>query len=416
MIEANLKDAETKMHKSLEALGKEILTIRTGRASPSLVDKIPVEYYGNPTPLNQLATITVPEPRLILIQPWDRTIISAVEKAIQKSELGLNPGNDGQLIRVPIPPLNEERRREYARLVKRYAEGAHVAVRNIRREQVDRVKSLEKEKKISADEAHRGGDQLQKLEPKSWRSSAQIPQVSQLPPPEHVAIIMDGNSRWARERLLPRVMGHKAGIEAIRRVAEAADKRGIRVLTLYAFSTENWSRPRDEVDALMNLFSETIRREVDELAERGIELRFSGRLQDLSAPLQEQMRQANERTRVSGRAILNIAINYGGRQEIIDAIHELANEGADLTQLDEVGLASHLYTRGLPDPDLVIRTAGEMRLSNFLLWQAAYSEFYSTQTLWPDFGGTDFDEALASYQRRVRRFGARPEEVSNRGR
>jgi len=240
--------------------------------------------------------------------------------------------------------------------------------------------------------------------------------VSQLPPPEHVAIIMDGNSRWARERLLPRVMGHKAGIEAIRRVAEAADKRGIRVLTLYAFSTENWSRPREEVDALMNLFSETIRREVDELAERGIELRFSGRLQELSAPLQEQMRQANERTRVSGRAILNIAINYGGRQEIIDAIHELAKEGADLTQLDEVSMASHLYTRGLPDPDLVIRTAGEMRLSNFLLWQAAYSEFYSTQTLWPDFGGADFDEALTSYQRRVRRFGARPEEVSNRGR
>ena len=154
---------ENKIQKSLEALGKEILTIRTGRASPSLVDKLPVEYYGNPTPLNQLATITVPEARMILIQPWDRTIIGAVEKAIQKSELGLNPGNDGQLIRVPIPPLNEERRREYARLVKRYAEGAHIAVRNIRREQVDRVKALEKEKKISADEAHRGGDQLQKL-------------------------------------------------------------------------------------------------------------------------------------------------------------------------------------------------------------------------------------------------------------
>jgi undecaprenyl diphosphate synthase len=240
--------------------------------------------------------------------------------------------------------------------------------------------------------------------------------VSQLPPPEHVAIIMDGNSRWARERLLPRVMGHKAGIETIRRVAEAADRRGVRVLTLYAFSTENWSRPRDEVDALMNLFSETIRREVDELARRGIELRFSGRLHELSTALQDQIRQANERTRVSARAILNIAINYGGRQEIVDAIRELARDGADLTQLDEASVADHLYTRGLPDPDLVIRTAGEMRLSNFLLWQAAYSEFYCTQTLWPDFAQADFDEALASYQRRVRRFGARPEEVSNRGR
>jgi undecaprenyl diphosphate synthase len=240
--------------------------------------------------------------------------------------------------------------------------------------------------------------------------------VSQLPPPEHVAIIMDGNSRWARERLLPRVMGHKAGIETIRRVAEAADRRGVRVLTLYAFSTENWSRPRDEVDALMSLFAETIRREVDELARRGIELRFSGRLHELSTALQDQIRQANERTRVSARAILNIAINYGGRQEIVDAIRELASEGADLTQLDVATVSGHLYTRGLPDPDLVIRTAGEMRLSNFLLWQAAYSEFYCTQTLWPDFGQDDFDEALASYQRRVRRFGARPEEVSNRGR
>ena len=227
---------------------------------------------------------------------------------------------------------------------------------------------------------------------------------------------MDGNSRWARERLLPRVMGHKAGIESIRRVAEAADQRGVRILTLYAFSTENWSRPREEVDALMALFSETIRREVDELARRGIELRFSGRVHELSPALQEQMRQASERTRVSARAILNIAINYGGRFEILDAVRELARDGADLTNLDEATLAAHLYTRGLPDPDLVIRTAGEMRLSNFLLWQSAYSEFYTTQTLWPDFGGADFDEALASYQRRIRRFGARPEEVSNRGR
>jgi undecaprenyl diphosphate synthase len=240
--------------------------------------------------------------------------------------------------------------------------------------------------------------------------------VSQLPAPQHVAIIMDGNSRWARERLLPRVMGHKAGIETIRRVAELADQRGIRVLTLYAFSTENWSRPRDEVDALMALFSDTIRREVDELGRRGIELRFSGRLHELSPALQEQMRQASERTRPNAQAVLNIAINYGGRGEIVDAVRELAREGADLTRLDEAALASHLYTRGLPDPDLVIRTAGEMRLSNFLLWQAAYSEFYSTPTLWPDFGEADFDDALGSYQRRVRRFGARPEEVPNRGR
>ncbi len=163
MIEDNLREAETKMQKSLEALGKEILTIRTGRASPGLIDRIPVEYYGNPTPLNQLASITAPEPRLIVIQPWDRTVITAVEKALQKSELGLNPANDGQVIRVPIPPLNEERRREYVRLVKRYAESAHVAVRNIRRDQMEKIKAAEKAKQVSTDDAKRASERLQKV-------------------------------------------------------------------------------------------------------------------------------------------------------------------------------------------------------------------------------------------------------------
>jgi ribosome recycling factor len=163
MIEDNLREAETKMQKSLEALGKEILTIRTGRASPGLIDRIPVEYYGNPTPLNQLASITAPEARLIVIQPWDRTVITAVEKALQKSELGLNPANDGQVIRVPIPPLNEERRREYVRLVKRYAESAHVAVRNIRRDQMEKIKGAEKAKQVSADDAKRASERLQKV-------------------------------------------------------------------------------------------------------------------------------------------------------------------------------------------------------------------------------------------------------------
>src|SRR3989442_6361056 len=180
-----------------------------------------------------------------------------------------------------------------------------------------------------------------------------------------------------------------------RRSAASATRRGIRVLTLYAFSTENWLRPRDEVDALMGLFSETIRREVEELGRRGIELRLSGRVHELSPALQEQMRQASERTRIGARVVLNIAINYGGRGEIVDAVRELARTGADLTQLEESSLADRLYTRGLPDPDLVIRTAGEMRLSNFLLLQAGHFQFYSTQNLWPEFGQADVDLANA---------------------
>jgi undecaprenyl diphosphate synthase len=240
--------------------------------------------------------------------------------------------------------------------------------------------------------------------------------MAQLPPPEHVAIIMDGNNRWARQRFLPRAMGHKAGIEAIRPVAEACDRMGVRVLTVYAFSTENWNRPKDEVETLMQLFGETIRREVEDCIRRGVEMRFCGRLAELPDALQEQMRQATERTRVNARAVLNVAVNYGGRQEIVDAIREMARAGVDLTQLDEAMVARHLYTRDLPDPDLIIRTAGEMRLSNFLLWQAAYAEFFSTPTLWPDFSDADLADALTAYNRRVRRFGSRPEEVTNRGR
>lgn len=235
--------------------------------------------------------------------------------------------------------------------------------------------------------------------------------------PVHIGIIMDGNNRWARQRLLPREAGHRAGVESIRRVAEACETAGVRVLTVYGFSTENWARPREEVDFLWHLFEETIPKEVDELAERGIELRFSGRVEELSASLQELMRSANRRTRENAHAVLNIAINYGGRSEIVDAIREMARSGADLRNLEEATVSDFLYTRGLPDPDLIIRTAGEMRLSNFLLWQSAYAEFYSTPTLWPDFGEVDLEQALIAYQSRVRRFGARPpEEVSHRAR
>lgn len=235
-------------------------------------------------------------------------------------------------------------------------------------------------------------------------------------PPVHIGIIMDGNNRWAQQRLLPREAGHRAGVESIRRVAEACETAGVRVLTVYGFSTENWSRPQDEVAFLMQLFEETIPREVDELAERGIELRFSGRVDELSPSLQQLMQEANQRTREHAHAVLNIAVNYGGRSEIVDAIRAMARSEIDLRTLDEAAISDFLYTRGLPDPDLIIRTAGEMRLSNFLLWQSAYAEFYSTPTLWPDFGEADLEQALIAYQSRVRRFGARPEEVSHRAR
>ncbi|MGC1183885.1 MAG: polyprenyl diphosphate synthase [Candidatus Dormiibacterota bacterium] len=223
--------------------------------------------------------------------------------------------------------------------------------------------------------------------------------------PRHIGIIMDGNGRWARRRGLRRSAGHRAGIQAIRRVMDAADKAGVHCLTLYAFSTENWSRPRQEVATLMRLFEQTLQAEVDELHSNGVRIKVIGRRQQLSTRLQKLVEDAERLTAKNSIGVLNVAINYGGRAEIVDGVRQLAAAGTDLSQLEEEQLAGALYTAGLPDPDLIIRTAGEMRTSNFLIWQAAYAELYVTETYWPDFGADDLRAALADYSGRNRRFG-----------
>jgi undecaprenyl diphosphate synthase len=223
--------------------------------------------------------------------------------------------------------------------------------------------------------------------------------------PRHIGIIMDGNGRWAGRRHLPRIAGHRAGVRAIRPVMQECDRLGVHVLTLYAFSTENWSRPGTEVSALMELFVETIQREIDELDDNGVQVRILGRRHELSPRLQEVVVSAEAQTLRNSNAVLNIAINYGGRAEIVDAVRAMAAAGEDLTQLDEAQLSRTLYTGGLPDPDLIIRTAGEMRVSNFLLWQAAYAELWVTETFWPDFGETELRQALADFAERERKFG-----------
>jgi len=221
----------------------------------------------------------------------------------------------------------------------------------------------------------------------------------------HLAIIMDGNGRWATKRHLPRIAGHKAGVNALRRVLECATDEGIEMLSVYAFSTENWGRPRAEVEGLMRLFWETIRSDIEKLHREGVRLRHLGRLQDLSPDIQKAVRDSVELTRNNTRIGLNVCFNYGGRAELVDAIRQIIADGRDPESITEELISSYLYTRGLPDPDLVIRTAGEMRVSNFLLWQSAYSEYYSTPTLWPDFGREDLRAALENYRQRQRRFG-----------
>lgn len=221
--------------------------------------------------------------------------------------------------------------------------------------------------------------------------------------PGHVAIIMDGNRRWAKARCLPSIMGHNAGVESVKTVVRVAKDIGIKYLTLYAFSSENWKRPMIEVKALMLLLKSVLRKYTDELLKNGVKLMVSGNVSEMDASVRIEVSGAIKKLESGKNLTLNIALNYGGRQEIIDAVNAIIGQG--LKKIDSETFSGFLYTKSIPDPDLVIRTSGEMRLSNFLLWQSAYSEFYVTDTFWPDFGREDFIKALLAYQNRDRRFG-----------
>ncbi len=223
--------------------------------------------------------------------------------------------------------------------------------------------------------------------------------------PAHVAVIMDGNGRWAKQRGLSRMEGHEAGTENIRRILSRAAEIGIRYLTLWAFSTENWRRPAEEVEGLMRILGSTIESETDELHRQGAQLRHIGDLEALQPDLRQSVLEAIELTRNNDRIVLTLAFNYGGRQELINAISQMLRDGIDPDSVDDETVQRYLYMPDLPDADLIVRTSGEWRLSNFLLWQSAFSELYFTPKLWPDFGPDDLDEAVLDYCHRDRRFG-----------
>jgi undecaprenyl diphosphate synthase len=227
--------------------------------------------------------------------------------------------------------------------------------------------------------------------------------------PNHVAVIMDGNGRWAKRQGLPRLMGHRRGVDALKNLLRCCKDWGIQALTAYAFSTENWGRPVPEVDFLMALFERVLRRELREMMEEGVQIRFVGDLEALPLSLQEEINRAVSATQNNSQIQFVVATNYGGRLEILQACRAIAAQvkagTLDIEDIDESLFGQHLYTAGLSDPDLLIRTSGEMRVSNFLLWQMAYSELYVTETLWPDFDRTEFHQALHNFQQRQRRFG-----------
>ena len=223
--------------------------------------------------------------------------------------------------------------------------------------------------------------------------------------PAHVAIIMDGNGRWAAKRGLPRLAGHRAGTENLRRVIRACVEFGVQYMTIYAFSTENWGRPQEEVEGLLQILEDVIDRELDELHKEGVQLRHIGHLEKLPAMLQSKVLRAMEITKNNNRLTLCLAFNYGGRDEIVCAIQKMIDEGIKPDEVNAEVVSRHMFTAGIPDPDLIIRTSGEMRVSNFLIWQGAYSEWFVTSKYWPDFDRDEFYKALVEYSHRDRRYG-----------
>jgi undecaprenyl diphosphate synthase len=231
-------------------------------------------------------------------------------------------------------------------------------------------------------------------------------------PPIHVAMIMDGNGRWANKRGLPRIAGHRAGTENLRRIIRSSVEFGVKYLTIYAFSTENWGRPQDEIEGLLSILADVIDRELDELNKEGVRLFHIGRLERLPEELQKRVLRAIDLTRDNTRLYLQLAFNYGGRDEIVRAISRMLAAGVKPEEVTPELVNQYLFTAGIPDPDLVIRTSGEMRISNFLIWQTAYSEWYATPTLWPDFDREEYFKALLEYSQRERRYGKTSGQVS----
>ena len=435
----DLAELKRRMQTAHASLKHELGGLRTGRASISLLEPVHVEAYGQRMPLNQVATISVPEPRALSVSVWDKSMVHAVDKAIRDSNLGLSPTVEGTMLRIRIPELNEQRRKEMVKIAHKYTEDARVAVRHVRREGFDVLKKLLKEHAISEDDEKQHETEVQKAtdeaiseidaslnakERKSCRSRRSYP-LSEAPAcPIRAPIRSPATLR--RRRMSPSswtatAAGRRRAACRASRATGAASRRcagrsarrsntASRYLTLYSFSSENWKRPPDEVAMLMGLLKRFIRNDLAELNEHGVRVRIIGEREGLAPDIVSLLDEAESLTRDNRGLTLTVAFNYGARQEIVAAARRLAievREGRlDPGSIGPDEFAAALDTAELPDPDLIIRTSGEMRLSNFLLWQCAYAELVFLPLLWPDFDDAAFVQALDQYAARERRFGA----------
>ena len=449
-----IADADHKMGRAVEAMERDFQGIRTGRASTALVERIHVEYYGTSTPLNQLAGISVPEPHQIVIQPWDRGVLGAIEKAITKSDIGLMPNVDGTVVRLNIPPLTEERRKDLVRVVHKRMEEARVEIRNLRRDAADQLKKEERDggrrdrrgappaRDAPADDRspHRRRRPGRRREgtggPRGLVARAHLARPTDAPPaahepaargevepspaiperdgsflppddlPRHVAIIMDGNRRWARQRDLPELDGHAAGVEAIRDLLRHAVRRGVPVLTLYAFSRENWARSDDEVTGLFGLLEAAIRSETDELRAQGVRIRLLGRLDELPDATRgvdrRGARRDGRRRAAAAQHRLQLRRPDRARRRLPAARRERRSRPTRSTRraISARPVHGRPARPGPGHPDR--RRAAALQLPDLAV---GLRRVLLCDALWPDFGPDAFDAALLEFASRQRRFG-----------
>ena len=393
MINETEVEAKEGMAKTIAALEVTYQRIRTGRANPSLLDSIEVDYYGNPTPLKQVCNISVENAKTLSISPWEKDMVVPIEKAIQSSDLGLQPITSGEVIRVILPDLTEETRRELIKVAKSEAENSKVSIRNQRRDANGMLKEYLNEKEISEDDLKRGEELIQNA------TDEFIKKVDSLLI-EKEKDLLDLNKE----------KGHKAGVKKARLAVEFFLENGIKELTLFAFSTENWGRQKKEVKALMKLFLEAINEQTPDLIKNKVKLNFIGEISRFDKVLIKQIKKSQENTsKYDSKMNLNIAISYGGRWDLEQAlkkiIDDILKETIKIRNLNEDLISNYLSTSQIEDPDMIIRSGGEKRISNFFLWQAAYSEIYFSDKLWPDFNEKDFKKALNEFSSRKRKFG-----------
>ena len=431
-----LDDLSLKMLASVEHLSSELSSMRTNRAHAGLVSGINIDYFGSTMKLSELGQISVSDGTMILIQLWDKSAVEMVSKEIESSDIGINPSIDGDTIRLVVPPLNEERRLELVKIVKKKSEDAKISIRNVRRSAMDEVKDLEKKGELSQDESRRMQSDIQKNTDESIEEISQIAQnkenelmevwkilenysseilkdkilkifdSSNLSMPNHVGIIMDGNRRWAAENRKPVFFGHKEGTRNLEALIDFSIKIGIKYLTIFTFSTENWERPKLEVNYITKtLLNESLNENFDNLHKLGVKIVIRGSIEKLDKSLKSKIINAQKKTLNNKSISLVIAFDYGGRNEIVNTVKDIVKDDIKFSEINEELFNKYINKDEIPDPDLIIRTGGEYRLSNFLIWQSAYSEFYTSEVLWPDFTMSDFFDALESYSLRSRRFG-----------